>query len=277
MNPGRPIPFDVVDLTGITDEDVKDAPEFKDILPDLVALLEDLPIVAHNASFDISFLSDAFSAAGLRLRNKSIDTVTLARKSFPGLPSYTLEHLKVSLQLADQPSHRALSDVYTTAELFSYCNNELRRSQFAKDREENNTADNTKGSVDSESQKPPRKGAKRFQSQPKPSEITCTVDQIDASCPLCGKQLVFTGELSMSRAEAMQIAVNSGAVVKTSVSRKTDYLVVGKQDLTLVGDDGRSTKEEKAYALNADGKAVIQIIDEAEFLRLSKERKVADE
>ena len=81
----------------------------------------------------------------------------------------------------------------------------------------------------------------------------------------------------MSRAEAMQIAVNSGAVVKTSVSRKTDYLVVGKQDLTLVGDDGRSTKEEKAYALNADGKAVIQIIDEAEFLRLSKERKVADE
>ena len=76
----------------------------------------------------------------------------------------------------------------------------------------------------------------------------------------------------MNRVEAMQIAVNSGAIIRTDVSRKTDYLIVGMQDKALVGDDGMSSKEEKAYALNAEGKASIRIIDEAEFLRLAQER-----
>lgn len=64
------------------------------------------------------------------------------------------------------------------------------------------------------------------------------------------------------------MAVNVGAIVKSSVSRKTDYLVVGQQDKVLVGEDGMSTKEEKAYDLNATGSANIQIIGEEEFTSL---------
>ena len=67
----------------------------------------------------------------------------------------------------------------------------------------------------------------------------------------------------------MQIAVDCGAVVRTSVSKKTDYLVVGKQDKELVGEDGLSTKEEKAYALNDAGVASIKIVGEEEFLELA--------
>ena len=102
----------------------------------------------------------------------------------------------------------------------------------------------------------------------KPTEIKVTVENIDSNNPLYGKSVVFTGELSMDRSQAMQLAVNAGASVKTSVSRKTDYLIVGKQDLQLVGEDGMSTKEEKAHALNNAGSANVKIIDEATFLQL---------
>lgn len=105
----------------------------------------------------------------------------------------------------------------------------------------------------------------------KPSDIEATVDCINPSGPLYGKNIVFTGEMSLSRSEAMQIAVNAGAVVKTAVSRKTNYLVVGVQDLDIVGDDGMSSKEEKAYALNEEGTADIKIIDEVEFIQLAGE------
>lgn len=68
----------------------------------------------------------------------------------------------------------------------------------------------------------------------------------------------------------MQMAVDAGAILKNTVSSKTGYLVVGKQDVAIVGMDGMSTKEEKAHALNEAGKANIQIISESEFLELVK-------
>ena len=66
----------------------------------------------------------------------------------------------------------------------------------------------------------------------------------------------------------MQMAVNSGALVKTAVSKKTDFLIVGRQDTSLVGEDGMSTKEERAYDLINSGKADIKIIGETEFISL---------
>jgi DNA polymerase-3 subunit epsilon len=62
----------------------------------------------------------------------------------------------------------------------------------------------------------------------------------------------------------MQKIVNVGGIVKSSVSSKTDYLVVGKQDKALVGDDGLSSKEEKAYELISSGSS-IKILNEEQF------------
>lgn len=89
----------------------------------------------------------------------------------------------------------------------------------------------------------------------------------DKSCPLCGKNVVFTGDLSIGRGEAAQLAADHGAIVKSGVSRKTDFLIVGKQDVSIVGDDGMSNKEEKAHALNADG-ANIVFLSEADFFNV---------
>ena len=67
----------------------------------------------------------------------------------------------------------------------------------------------------------------------------------------------------------MQIAVNCGATVKSSVSKKVHYLVLGEQDPDAVGASGHSTKELKAHELNSNGQAQIQIINEREFLELA--------
>ena len=65
----------------------------------------------------------------------------------------------------------------------------------------------------------------------------------------------------------MQQVVNLGGLVKSGVSGKTDYLVVGVQDQSIVGENGISTKEKKAYELIEKGKE-LKIIKEAEFISL---------
>ena len=91
------------------------------------------------------------------------------------------------------------------------------------------------------------------------------LDRVKRGGVLDGKSVVFTGALSFGRSAAKALAEQAGATVKGSVSRKTDFVVVGQQDEVLVGCDGMSDKEEKARALIALGYS-IQIIDEAAFL-----------
>ena len=82
------------------------------------------------------------------------------------------------------------------------------------------------------------------------------------------KRIVFTGTLeSMPRREAFQAAVDAGAKPSQSVSKRTNYLVVGATDLRRVSESGRSSKHRKAVALAAVGSPV-QIIDEDQFICL---------
>lgn len=268
VNPQCIITDTISAITGIHQCDIVDAPVMIDILPEFKEFIGDLPFVAHNASFDKAFLSDSYAELGYNFSNKSIDTLKLAQKAFPGLESYKLESLKYVLNLQTQVSHRALPDVYTTAALFERCNEQLLKAQTEKIDEKDPASSRV---IEAET-KPVRTPAKRWNTakSPKASEFAPTVETIDTSNPLYEKNIVFTGELSIGRAEAMQIAVNCGAIVKSSVSHKTNYLVVGKQDKTLVGDDGLSTKEEYAYKLNGEGKANIVFLNEEQFLQLAK-------
>jgi len=100
------------------------------------------------------------------------------------------------------------------------------------------------------------------------SEISATTDNFNINHPLFGKNIVFTGELkSLDRKIAMQKVVDLGAVVKSGVSAKTDFVVVGIQDKALVGASGISTKESKAYELKSKGHN-IQVVNEQDFLKM---------
>lgn len=107
----------------------------------------------------------------------------------------------------------------------------------------------------------------------RPSQIQSRGD-IDPNHPLYGKRIAFTGPLSISRRDAMQRSANAGALLRSSVSPHTDYLVVGRQDLTPAGSFGLSAKEEKAISLQKQG-CPLRILDEREFFALLEGRAPA--
>ncbi len=118
VNPGMKIPEDVVNVHGINDNMVRDAPPIYDILADISRIMKDTVLVIHNPGFDLSFLGWAY-LKGERLtpEMRSIDTVRLARRAWPGLKNYKLETICEHLRLSITP-HRAIPDAMACMEVF---------------------------------------------------------------------------------------------------------------------------------------------------------------
>lgn len=115
INPERMIRPEITELTSIDDEMVAKAPVYRDVLPDLRAFLEDGILIAHNASFEESFLGQDLPD------HEFLDSLALAQIAFPAQNSYSLENLVRSLALGSYDAHRALEDARMTAKLFTLC------------------------------------------------------------------------------------------------------------------------------------------------------------
>ncbi len=118
VNPEKPIPKEVVDITNITDEMVKDAPTIKEIMPKVLEFIGDSVLVAHNADFDIGFIKYNCKQLGLELNNTYIDTLRLAKDLFPGYKKYKLGIIADNLGIKVEVAHRALDDVDTLVKVF---------------------------------------------------------------------------------------------------------------------------------------------------------------
>ena len=119
VNPGKHIPIYISALTGISNEMVQDAPQFKDVAHDIYHMLNGKIFVAHNVNFDHSFVKYHLAAAGYELQCNKLCTVRLGRRIMPGLPSYSLGKICSHLGIQNQSRHRAGGDAEATAELFS--------------------------------------------------------------------------------------------------------------------------------------------------------------
>ncbi len=118
VNPLQRIPNFITALTGIHDGLVQDAPVFESIAQEIFDLLKDKVFVAHNVNFDYSFVKSQLSYCGLELNVPKLCTVRLARKIFPGYPSYSLDKLCHSLNIKHLNKHRAGGDTDATVQLF---------------------------------------------------------------------------------------------------------------------------------------------------------------
>ena len=122
INPQRRIPAGASRVHHITDDMVLDAPGFQHIGHDFLEFARRSTLVAHNARFDLSFLQESLARCGLPLwQGKTMDSLLLVRKLYPGLPSYSLQNLRGILKL-DRPeddltAHRAGDDVVWTMRL----------------------------------------------------------------------------------------------------------------------------------------------------------------
>ncbi len=114
VNPRRPIPSFISQLTGITNNMVRNAPVLLDVMGDLIAFAGDVPVVGHNISFDLSFLR----RAGALRQNIEIDTYELASVLMPTASRYNLSALAQQLGVLLPATHRALDDAKATHAVF---------------------------------------------------------------------------------------------------------------------------------------------------------------
>lgn len=118
VNPEKPIPERVVEITHITDDMVKDAETIDKVIPKIIEFIGNDVLVAHNAGFDIGFLKYNFEKYGYKLENTYIDTLRLSKAIFPEFKKYKLGIIADNLGIKVDVAHRALDDVKTLVEVF---------------------------------------------------------------------------------------------------------------------------------------------------------------
>ena len=118
INPQVPIPFEIEKLTSINDEMVMDAPLIEKVLPEFLSFCEGTVLVAHNASFDISFIRENAQRQQLPFDFTYVDTVGIARVLLPHQAKHTLDAVSKTLGISLENHHRAVDDAEATAQIF---------------------------------------------------------------------------------------------------------------------------------------------------------------
>ncbi|MBQ6553774.1 MAG: 3'-5' exonuclease [Firmicutes bacterium] len=112
------IPGTIVQKVHITNQMVKGKPHIEDVLPDFVDFIGELPLVAHNASFDMSFLLASAQRAGISISNPAIDTVSLSRRYNKECARHNLAYLTQFFGIELKNAHRAYFDAAATQKLY---------------------------------------------------------------------------------------------------------------------------------------------------------------
>jgi DNA polymerase-3 subunit alpha (Gram-positive type) len=118
VNPEKPIPARVVEVTNITDDMVRTAETIEKVFPKMLDFIEGSVLVAHNAGFDVGFLKHNARILGYDFDFTYLDTLSLAQEVFPEFKTYKLGRIAKKLGIKVEVAHRALDDVDTTVKVF---------------------------------------------------------------------------------------------------------------------------------------------------------------
>ena len=204
INPGFLINEYITSITGITNEMLKGKPKIIDLKKEVLNFIGNDVLVGHNISFDVSFLQKGFNE---ELKNEYIDTLQFCRKLFKELSHHRLTDMSNYLEIS-RNEHRSMSDCLCTKELYDFIKEKMKNNGleindiFAK---RNYSSKN----IDIHAIKPDN-------------------IEIDEDNFFYNKHCVFTGKLEkMIRKDAMQLVVNVGGILDNSVTKKTNYLILG--------------------------------------------------
>lgn len=241
----------VTGLTGITNEMLASAPAIESILPGLYDFLGNSIIIGHNVNFDINFLYDYFvDFLGKPLSNDFVDTMRISRNLHPEDKHHRLSDLCERYNLDYSCAHRSIEDCKLTFSCYQNLISEID--------EKHNGMDAFLHS----------KKKHYISHRIDAKDITPECEDFDITHPLYNKICVFTGTLEkMSRKEAMQLVANLGGINGNSVTKKTNYLILGNNDYCKSIKDGKSSKQKKAEKLKLEGND-IEILPETVFYEL---------
>lgn len=253
IKPRFPVNSFVSELTGITNEMLSSARSISSVLPEFIDFVGDDIIIAHNANFDVNFIYDNLLAiCNTFFDNDFVDTMRISRLLHKDQKHHRLSDLCERYGIVNVSAHRSLSDCHAALACYSRMNDEINVSY---------------SSIDDIIPKRKRTGRSYLHA----SDISATSLEQDENNPLYGKVCVFTGALEkMIRREAMQCVVNIGGLVADSVTKKTNFLILGNNDYCASIKDGKSSKQKKAEKLKLQGQD-IEIIPENVFYDMLNE------
>jgi len=227
---GEPLGLDpfIVELTGITDEMLVGAPCNEEAVSSFFRFAEDFQIWAYNAGFDSKFLNN-FTDSHRPLK----DILALARRAFPELQNHKLSTVAEHLGVSTEGAHRSIADCLIAKEVL------IKGIEFQK-----------------QNPHPYHHGFKAGDYLPKEEGV------------FYGKTIVFTGALqAMTRDGAATHASQYGFKIGSGVTKKTDFLVVGIQDLSTLAGHEKSSKQRKTEELIQEG-IKIEILTENDFMKM---------
>lgn len=261
-------------IHGISRSEVEDKGSFVDYWKDFANFAQGLPLVAHNASFDLSVLRATLHASNLSWPEFEYACTYIISQRVFSLTSYSLPFVAVAAKIDwDKDSHHdALYDSQICAKVLIEIAHQNGSPDFASLLDSLNMEMGllyedgwySCRSLNATS----RASNSREQTRTKIGEVVVN-SEASHDHPMFGKKVVFTGALySMTRPEAWNLVAKVGAIPKDSMSKTTDYLVVGEQDpLKLKPGEVQSSKFREAEKLRENGFG-IQVISETDFLAI---------
>lgn len=259
-------PFNIY-IHGITPQDTKNSPSFPEVWKEVAPYLEGKLVVAHNTSFDMYALRDAFDL--YEMPYPTFDyfcTLRIARYVIKGCYSYSLNVVLDYLGIEFGEHHKADSDSNGCAKLLLRCleidgstlDDLEEKYHFHRGRFAPNTF------VAHLAKKKHYNNSKNYTNIL--GELEEHPELIDEGNYFYGKTVCFTGKCQYGiRKELLQRVKDVGGIPTNTITKSTEVLVVGQQDYRVVGSDGLSSKQEKALKLLKEGHC-IEILSEAEFL-----------
>ncbi len=231
IKPKNSVPSFITHLTGISNEDLVNAPSFEDIAETFYNFISDEIIIGHNVHFDINFLYDNFlNALNEPLKNDFIDTMNLAKKVY-SLKNYKLKTVCEHLNINYSNGHRALSDCEYTNSIYNYISEYLIKNDL-----ELSDLSYKYNAMDLLSLKP-------------------TIDPTIDNELIAGQTFNFIGRFKkINKHIGVQAILNNGGKFNF-IKTKVDYLVVGKDPIELTLEKYKKLGTAK-------------IINETEFLSL---------
>ena len=272
-----PVNFDHFDprnisIHGIRPEDVKNKPRFGEIWNSIYEFIQGFPLVAHNASFDLSVLRATLTESELEWPELEYACTYVLSRKINNLTSHSLLYVahKAEIEWDKSKHHDALYDSQICAEIAI----SMTKKEEAGSLDELLAKLNLQmGHLYPEGWSTCHSRRTQSGSHHSPNEKRWKASEVevnqeaDPSHPFFGKIVVFTGKLySMPRPEAWKLVAAAGAIPKEGMSRSTNILVVGEQDpFKMSPGESQSAKFREAEKLKISG-LDIEVMNETDFL-----------
>ena len=247
---------------GITPKDTINSPMFPEVWKEVLPYLQNKIVVAHNTSFDMYALKNAFDKYGMNYPTfEYFCSLRIARYVIKGCYSYSLDVVLDHLGIKFGKHHRAGDDSRGCAILLLRCL-ELESCSLEELESKYNFH---RGMFAPSKFKAQQKNEKPYKYKSVIDSLKTNPDLIDENNYFFGKSVCFTGTCQYGvRKDLLQKIKDVGGIPMDSVTKETNVLVVGQQDYRVVGSDGMSSKQKKAFKLLDQGYD-IEILSETEF------------